>query len=238
MRDDQPRDAVSPAARPVVWISHKLEERCTACGSAIYKGSFIQIDRQHGLRCPACAGLADLVYLPSGDPALTRRAVAASHRSAIVVQFSRSRGRNERRGALVEEAALELARQQCERDAIRRRAQATRRQGKMEGEDQAYTARFTQRIIELFPGCPQAEALTIAQRACERHSGRVGRSAAAKALDERAVTLAVRAHIRHSQTDYDHLLARGLEPSDARPRVTAQIEARLAAWRGNPRPQP
>jgi hypothetical protein len=40
MRDDQPRDAVSPAARPVVWISHKLEERCTACGSAIYKGSF------------------------------------------------------------------------------------------------------------------------------------------------------------------------------------------------------
>jgi hypothetical protein len=237
MRDDQPRDAVSPA-RPVVWISHRLEERCTACGSAIYKGSFIQIDRQHGPRCPACAGLADLVYLPSGDPALTRRAVAASHRSAIVVQLSRSRGRHERRGALVEEAALELARQQCEQDAIRRRAQATSRQGRTEGEDQAHTARFTQRIIALFPGWPQAEALTIARRACQRRSGRVGRSAAANALDERAVTLAVRAHIRHTRTDHDHLLARGLEPSDARPRVTAQIEAHLAAWRGDARPQP
>ena len=86
--------------------------------------------------------------------------------------------------------------------------------------------------------CPQAEAITIAQRACQRRSGRVGRSAAARALDERAVTLAVRAHIRHTRTDYDHLLARGLEPSDARPRVTAQVEAHPAAWRGDPRPQP
>jgi hypothetical protein len=93
-------------AKPVVWISHRDDERCTACGITIGKGNVIQINAQEGLRCAMCAGFGDLVYLPSGDPALTRRAVAHSSHSAVVVQFSRARKRNERRGSLVEPAAL------------------------------------------------------------------------------------------------------------------------------------
>ncbi len=59
--------------------------------------------------CMACANMDQLVFLPSGDAALTRRAKAASHLSAVVVRFSRSRGRYERQGILVEEAALASA---------------------------------------------------------------------------------------------------------------------------------
>lgn len=60
--------------------------------------------------CMRCAGMDQLVFLPAGDAALTRRAREASRLSAIVVRFSRSRRRYERRGILVEEAALEHAR--------------------------------------------------------------------------------------------------------------------------------
>ena len=50
----------------------------------------------------------------------------------------------------------------------------------------------------------------IAEHACRTYSGRVGRSAAAKALDEQAARLAVGAYIRHAETDYDELLMQGL----------------------------
>lgn len=57
-------------------------------------------------RCPDCADLAHLVFLPRGDTALTRRSREAGGLSAVVVRFSRRRGRYERQGPLVEEAAL------------------------------------------------------------------------------------------------------------------------------------
>ena len=54
---------------------------------------------------PAClrrAGLHDLQHLPAGDALPTRRVRARSERHAVVVRFSRSRKRYERRGMLVE----------------------------------------------------------------------------------------------------------------------------------------
>jgi hypothetical protein len=50
-----------------------------------------------------------LVFLPSGDAGLTRRAHRASELSAVVVRFSRTRKRYERQGLLVEGAALAQA---------------------------------------------------------------------------------------------------------------------------------
>jgi len=44
----------------------------------------------------------------------------------------------------------------------------------------------------------------------------VGRSASAKSLDENAVWMAVIAHIRHAETNYDELLSRGMERWEAR----------------------
>ena len=59
--------------------------------------------------CLACAGLANLVYLPAGDAALTRRATKYSGRTFVAVRFSRSRGRYERQGILGEKSTLERA---------------------------------------------------------------------------------------------------------------------------------
>jgi hypothetical protein len=57
-----------------------------------------------------------LVYLPSGDAKLSRRAKAASGLSAVVVRFSRARRRYERQGVLVEKDALARAEAQCRAD--------------------------------------------------------------------------------------------------------------------------
>jgi len=62
-----------------------------------------------GPACLSCAGLGDLEFLPAGDALLTRRAKARSARHAVVVRFSRSRKRYERRGMLVEPEALREA---------------------------------------------------------------------------------------------------------------------------------
>jgi hypothetical protein len=73
--------------------------------------------------------------------------------------------------------------------------------------------RFVAKILELFPRCPRDEA--GASTTVPEHSGRVGPSGAAKALDKKAITLAVRVHVRHCHTRYDNLLAEGFEPVDA-----------------------
>jgi hypothetical protein len=58
----------------------------------------------------------------------------------------------------------------------------------------------------------------------------VGRSAAAKSYDEQAVRLAVVAHVRHTETPYDELLASGLDRWEARGEVEGRVAKVLAAW--------
>ena len=60
-------------------------------------------------------------------------------------------------------------------------------------------------IARLFPGCPADRAEAIARHTSLRGSGRVGRSAAGRSLDEKAVTLAVAASVRHEDTEYDSI---------------------------------
>ena len=55
--------------------------------------------------------------------------------------------------------------------------------------------------------------------------------AAAKSLDENAVLLAVIAHIRHRKTNYDDLLGKGWERSDARSAVAERIDEVLGSWK-------
>jgi hypothetical protein len=88
-------------------------------------------------------------------------------------------------------------------------------------------------VRELFPGCPAGRETAIAEHACLKYSGRIGRSAAGKTLDEEAVRLAVVAHIRHTQTRYDELLARGVERREARDQVEEEVSRVLAEWEKN-----
>ena len=220
---------MSEQSRPLVWISHK-GAKCSACGAELAPGDLLAIDRAEGSRCIKCAGLDGLVFLPSGDTALTRRAVMCSPRSAVVLKFSRARKRNERQGVLVEASAIRQAESQNVSDEARRQVQRQQRQVHGEAAERKYREAFAARVLELFPCAPREEAEAIAARACEKYSGRVGRSAQAKALAEDAVALAVRAHVRHAHTDYDHLLAEGREPAEARALVRPAIERVLARW--------
>ena len=76
--------------------------RCHRCGDT---GGFL-IMEPPGPACLRCAGLDDLEFLPAGDALVTRRAKARSAKHAVVVRFSKSRGRYERQGLLVEPQAL------------------------------------------------------------------------------------------------------------------------------------
>ncbi|MBA7643547.1 hypothetical protein ES703_51278 [subsurface metagenome] len=73
--------------------------------------------------------------------------------------------------------------------------------------------------------------MMIAGHACLKYSGRIGRSAAGKSLDEEAVHLAVTAHIRHVKTRYDELLAGGYERGNAREQVEEEVRRILAEWK-------
>jgi hypothetical protein len=140
----------------VVFIPTR-NSTCGECKQELGRGAWITLDRKKNAFCLNCADLDHLVFLPSGDAALTRRSRKYSGLSAVVVKWSRARKRYEYRG-------------------------------------------------------------------------RVGRSAAAKALDEEAVRLAVTAHVRHAETNYDELLLKGIERRDARAKVYPKVSRVLNLW--------
>lgn len=207
------------------------ESTCSECGEALGRHAWIMLAGERGALCLACADLDHLVFLAAGDVALTRRARKHSALSAVVLKWSRARKRYERQGLLVEEGALVRAETECLADADAR-ARAREREAARRAElDQDYVDRFARRVRELFPGCPAGVEQAIAQRACLKYSGRVGRSAGAKVLGEQAVLLAVAAHVRHAQTGYDALLTAGVERHEARRQVRPRVDEVLAAWR-------
>lgn len=213
-----------------VFISNR-ESRCDDCGDDLGRQATVFLAGDRGTLCLTCADLDHLTFLAPGDAALTRRARKYSTLAAVVLKWSRARKRYERQGLLVEEQALERAEVECLNDAearARRRDREAERRAELDVE---FAARFAAHIRRLYPGCPPERPEQIASHACERYSGRVGRSAAAKRLDEEAVQLAVVAHVRHSETPYDQLLARGLERRHARDRVREEVDRVLSRWR-------
>ncbi|WP_129309726.1 DUF2293 domain-containing protein [Streptomyces sp. L2] len=181
-------------------------------------------------RCLDCADLGHLVFLPRGDTALTRRSREESTLSAVVVRFNRRKGRYERQGVLVEEAALARAEARCLADAEVRRRRRARDARRRAVEDERFTAAFAAEILRLLPGCPADRAVAIATHASVRGSGRVGRSAAGRALSREAVISAVVASVRHVDTPYDQLLMSGVERHEARRRIAAAVWDVVREW--------
>jgi hypothetical protein len=213
----------------VVFVATGQHAVCRDCGAKIHKGSFLRSeDRQP--YCMSCADLGHLVYLPAGNTALTRRARKHSMLSAVVVKFSQARRRHERQGLLVEEGALEQAERECLADAEARARARERAAVRRVQIDERYVREFAARLGELFPGCAVAARQAIANHACLKYSGRVGRSAAAQQFDPKMIELAVRAHIRHCHTSYDQLLARGVSRDAARSAVRAAVKEVIERW--------
>ena len=55
-----------------VFISNR-ESSCDECGEQLGRKAWITLEEGKGAVCLACADLDHLVFLPSGDAALTRR---------------------------------------------------------------------------------------------------------------------------------------------------------------------
>jgi hypothetical protein len=225
----QPEHSGDPGE--IVVFSIVRDSECSECHAELWKGALLRMENGRPL-CMSCADLDRLVFLPSGDAALTRRSKKHSSLWAVVVRFSRSRQRYERQGVLVEQAALERAEQECVADAPARAAARARAKEHRTVAEQEYVTDFARHLAELYPHAPGEERVAIAEHACSLGSGRVGRSAAAKHFEPAALELAVRAHIRHRHTGYEALLGRGLEREEARSRVRDRVAEILGRWRG------
>ncbi|MHC4600383.1 MAG: DUF2293 domain-containing protein [Planctomycetota bacterium] len=215
-----------------VFISHR-ESTCDECKEELGSRAWITLARDKGALCLSCADLDHLVFLPSGDAALTRRSRKQSVLSAVVLKWARARKRYERQGVLVEETAMQKAEEECLADAdarARRKKRAAEYRAQL---DQEYVERFAARIREIYPACPEGREREIAEHACLKHSGRVGRCAAAKDLDAGVVRLAVTAHVRHAETRYDEMLFQGWDRWEARDEVGEKVADILEGWAGN-----
>jgi hypothetical protein len=160
------------------------EASCDECGEDLGRRAWIMLVEDKGALCLACADLDHLLFLPAGDAALTRRSRKYSTLCAVVLRWSRARKRYERQGLLIEAEALEQAEQECLADEdvrARRRERAAVRRAEL---DREYVGEFAARVRERYPSCPPGRDVVIAEHACLKYSGRVGRSAAAKSFDE------------------------------------------------------
>ncbi len=96
----------------LVFVVSK-DTACNRCASPITSGDFIKpITLPDGVKqgiCMTCAGYDDYDYLSAGNAKLTRLASKYSSSRTVVLRWSRSRKRYERRGLLLERSALNRA---------------------------------------------------------------------------------------------------------------------------------
>lgn len=214
-----PRGSDHPRVREA---DHAFE--CATCEQS---REFVLRDKVGGV-CLECAGLGHLVFLPSGDSALTRRTRKASRVSAEVLRRVRRRypgERDERQGILTEHRAIEAAAIQCLSEPARPQGRGT--------VDEALRRHIVESIRAEFPGCPPTRAHAIAHYAAVRGQRRHGGRDAAR-LD--SVRTAVAESVRRVDTDYDELLLRGDHSRDADQYVRGRIDDILDTWRSGATP--
>jgi hypothetical protein len=92
----------------VVFEIRRRDSSCDMCGEELGSGRQIQLvsdpDGLDFAHCLSCAGLDDLVFVPTGDHRLSRHVRACSERQAV--EWARAREQYERQGYLVEEPVL------------------------------------------------------------------------------------------------------------------------------------
>ena len=212
-----------------VFISNR-ENICLECENTLGAKAWITLNNKE-VYCLVCSDLDHLVYLPSGNAALTRRSKKNSKMFAVVLQWSKARKRYERQGLLVEQEALEYAEKECLSDhEIREKRNERRREAELV-LDKEYIKKFASELLRIFPNCPSNTAEEISNHECQQYSKRVGRTANAKNFDPGVLTLAAIAHLRHVETNYDSLLMEDWDRREAREKVRTDIDAILNFWR-------
>ncbi len=216
-----------------VFISRREKLSCSLCNTPIKKGEYsICEDENSNANCFKCSPFHNLTFLPSGDAALTRRSKKNSENFAILQEWNNRRRRYERRGIFVDSQAILLARAQCASDSVERANKREKAALNRKVQDAQYIETFSKKIRELYPLMPKEREKAIAEHACEKYSGRVGRTAAAKEFSEEMIIKAVIAHIRHHETEYDNLFGKGRRKRDIRQDIRPLIDKILKKWQG------
>ena len=175
-------------ALPKVFITAR-ESVCDECGEELGSKAWIMLAGDRGALCLACADLDHLVFLPAGETAVTRRARKYSTWLQLCSSGATLASGTNGKGCWSRIRRWSRPR----RSAWRRRgphAAASAASGMSADLDQRYIERFAARVRELYPRCPLGRETIIAEHACLKYSGRVGRTAAAKSFAEEAVDLA------------------------------------------------
>ena len=86
MKDNRDRCEAEGRSPGLVVFSLVRESKCSECNKELFRGDFLFKDGERGL-CMTGADLDELLYVPSGDAALTRRARMHSPLSAVSRPF-------------------------------------------------------------------------------------------------------------------------------------------------------
>lgn len=214
-----------------IFITKKETLKCSSCQKRIALGqAFVAESEKHRGTCFSCSPFVKLSFLKPGNAALTRRSKKFSSHCGVVFEWNRRRKRFERKGQYVEAEAITKAEQECAADAKDRELKNEKAAIKRAEQDKVYIAEFSKAIREFYPNCPKNREIAIATHACEKYSGRVGRTAKAKEFDKKMIDLAVEAHIRHAETNYDSQFGRGKTKKAIRSDVKQDITATLRKW--------
>lgn len=113
---------------------------------------------------------------------------------------------------------------------VHQKANATlvMRRAAVQKRDSADIAKASAELLGQFCKIPAAEKEVVLKHGFKKHSGRVGRTSSISLAKK--VTLAVIAHIRHKQTEYDVLLRAGETREKARKLTWKEIEGVMKQW--------
>ncbi len=215
-----------------IFLTKKETLKCSKCQRNIALGqAYVAESEKHKGTCFSCSPFSSLIFLKPGNAALTRRSKKYSAYCGVVFEWNRRRKRFERRGQYVEASAIAKAEKECAADAEKRML-ANKKAAILRAEhDKGYIQEFSVAIRKRYPNCPRNRDVEIATHACEKYSGRVGRTAKAKEFDAAMIDLAVEAHIRHAETNYDSQFGKGKAKRQIRSDVKQDIKAVLYKWR-------
>ncbi len=214
-----------------IYLTKKETLKCSACKRPVQLGqAYVAETENHRGTCLSCSPFAKAAFLEPGNAALTRRSKKHSSYCGILFKWNRRRKRFERKGQYVEAKAIAMAQIECEEDAKKRAMKNEKAAIKRIAEDKIYVEAFSVAIRERYPNCPKNREVAIAKHACEKYSGRVGRTANAKQFDGEMIDLAVEAHIRHKETNYDSQFNKGITKRAIRSNVKQDITKILHKW--------
>lgn len=148
-------------------------------------------------------------FLPRGNAFVTRQVKKGPH-WVLKGRYNRRGGYTPVKGIYAPSSAIEAARAAAAATEARREKIRQKSRIRREKADEKYHQEFEKACLQFLDFTPihsdlaQEIAGGTTAWACEKHSGRVGRTDQISLMDK--VTLAVRAYIRHRYTDYESSL--------------------------------